>query len=302
MRRRDFLRNCSAAAVIGLFDHRRLWAGEATAGGVFKSLRGGIGTFYTGKGGSSAWMVNDTGIAVVDSQYPDWAPRLLAGIPGRGTRRVDLLINTHHHSDHTGGNSVFKPVANAIVAQSRVPELQRGAAVRSDKLDIQTYASTTFQTSWKGEIGGEPVTVRHFGPGHTGGDGIVHFERANVVHLGDVAYNRAYPGTDRPGGCDIRNWIRVVERVVATYPADAIYVFGHARPGSDITGGHKEMLRFRDYLSALLEHVGRGIAAGRSKEEIVALDNFPGFDDFHVPLPNRMERNLAAAYEELTGS
>lgn len=54
------------------------------------------------------------------------------------------------------------------------------------------------------------------------------------------------------------------------------------------------------FLSGLLEHVSQRIAAGDSRETIVALDNLPGFPDFHQPTPNRMAMNLVAAYDELT--
>jgi hypothetical protein len=57
---------------------------------------------------------------------------------------------------------------------------------------------------------------------------------------------------------------------------------------------------FRDYLSGLLAHVEREIAAGKSRAEIVTLPNLPGFDDFHAPLPNRLGSNLGVAYDELT--
>ena len=42
------------------------------------------------------------------------------------------------------------------------------------------------------------------------------------------------------------------------------------------------------------------IKAGESKEKIVALENLPGFEDYHLPLPNRLGGNLGVAYDELT--
>ena len=62
----------------------------------------------------------------------------------------------------------------------------------------------------------------------------------------------------------------------------------------------EELLVLHDYFSALLAHVQKGMAAGKAKSEIVALENFPGFDDFHAPLPNRLQGNLSVAYDELT--
>ena len=59
---------------------------------------------------------------------------------------------------------------------------------------------------------------------------------------------------------------------------------------------------FRDYLSGLLAHVEREMAAGKSKDEILALDNLPGFPDFHQTLPNRLGMNLGVAIDELTAA
>ncbi len=91
-----------------------------------------------------------------------------------------------------------------------------------------------------------------------------------------------------------------MEEAVKLYPADAIYICGHGNPKFGVTGGHADMLLQRDYFSALLAHVEKGIAAGKAKADIIALENFPGFDDLHAPLPNRLQSNLSVTYDELT--
>jgi cyclase len=121
-----------------------------------------------------------------------------------------------------------------------------------------------------------------------------------VVHMGDLTFNHRYPVIDRPGGASIRHWITVLEEAVKTYPADAIYIFGHGNPKFGVTGGHAEIGGFRDYLSGLLAHVETQIAAGKTKDQIVTLDNLPGFPEFHAPLPNGLASNLSVAYDEVT--
>ena len=93
-----------------------------------------------------------------------------------------------------------------------------------------------------------------------------------------------------------------LEEAVKTYPADAIYVFGHANPKFGATGGRDDLLVMRDYFSAILGPVQKGIAAGQPKDVIVGLDNLPGFPDFHVqpPQANRLPGNLSVVYDELT--
>ncbi len=316
MNRRTFIRSALALSA-GMAASRRLGAQAAPAPAPaatpatrFLPLRGGVGIF-TGRGGTIGWLSSSDALVVVDTQFPDTALTCLGGIPGIGSRTIDATINTRHHADHTGGNVVFKPASRALVAQANVPKLQFEAAKRAElgtKPDpaaivaSQVYADTTFADVWRRELGGEIVTAEFRGPAHTGGDAVVIFEKANVVHMGDLVFNRIYPFVDRPGGASIRGWIKSLEDSVAAYPPDAIYIFGHGNPKFGVTGGRGDLLVMRDFFSAVMDHVGKEIAAGRDKPSVVGLENLPGFPDFHVPLPNRLGLVLGAAYDELTSA
>ena len=265
----------------------------------FKLLRRDVGIF-TARGGSIGYLVSKDALAAIDTQFADTAPMFLSGLPGRAGRKLDVLVNSHHHGDHTGGNLVFKPETKKIVAHANVPALQRTAAERSKSLDKQAYADTTFATTWRMPVGGETLSAAYHGAAHTSGDIITHFEKANVVHMGDLAFNRLYPVIDRGSGGRIRGWISVLEKAAKAYSADTIVIFGHGNPKFGAVGKPADLLILRDYLSAVLDYVGKKIAAGEPKEKIVALENLPGFPDFHLPLPNRLGGNLATAYDELT--
>jgi cyclase len=277
----------------------------------FKTLRRDVGIF-TGRGGTIGWLSNRDTLAIIDTQFPDTAAVCLAGLPGRGQRMIDVVINTHHHADHTSGNPIFKPAARTLVAQANVPRLMFEAAERAAKADrpgasgsvvepsAQVVPDTTFTDVWRRDFGDEIVTAQYFGPAHTAGDVAVTFEKANVVHLGDLLFNRLYPVIDRPGGASIRGWIDRLDEIIKTYPADAIYVCGHGSKKYGVTARRDELAVFRDYLAAVLDYVKQQISAGKTKAVIVTLENFPGFEDFHAPRPNRLGGNLAVAYDELT--
>ena len=316
MNRRDFLVRSSLFTAAGLLARSRLAAAAASATPPppaapaepplpplteFRPLRRDVGLF-TGRGGSIGWLASKDALVVVDTQFPDTAASCLLGLPGRAGRTLDVVINTHHHADHTSGNPLFKPATHTIVAHANVPKLQFAAADKANTLDKQVYADTTFTEVWRRDFGGETVTAEYHGAGHTSGDAIILFEKANVVHMGDLCFNRIYPVIDRPSGASIRHWITVLEEVAKTYPADAIYIFGHGNPKFGVTGKRDELLPLRDYFSAILDYTQKKIAAGEPKEKIVALENFPGFDDFHSPLPNRLASNLTVAYDELTAT
>lgn len=315
MNRRRFLADTAAMAALALvFRNHGLLAQTAPASTgaprppgadavvptSFVPLRRNVGIF-NGSGGTIGWLASAEALAVVDTQFPATAAICLAGLPERGERMIDVLINTHHHGDHTSGNAVFRPVAKKHVAHDNVPELMRARAIQDKKpLENLVIADTTFAESWKMELGDEVVSARYFGAAHTKGDIVVLFEKANVVHLGDLLFNRLYPVIDRPGGASIAGWIRVLETIAKEYPADAIFVGGHGNPKFGVTLTCDELGVFRDYLSGLLAHTQREIAAGKSKGEIATLENLPGFEDFHQARPNRLTANLGVAYDELT--
>lgn len=259
----------------------------------FESLRRNVGTF-SARGGTIGWLITPEAFVVVDSQFADTAQMFLDGSKQRTPRqKIDLLVNSHHHGDHTGGNKTLQPSTAKIVAHENVPALQRKQAATNKSEAAQAYADTTFRDTWKADLGGEVVSAKHYGPGHTGGDIVIFFERANVVHMGDLMFNRRHPRIDRPGGASIRNWIVTLEKIVADHGADTSYIFGHAKAGEKIVGTRTELLGLRDYFTAMLEHVRKEIAAGKSAEEI-AKGDVPGFTDYEG------RPGLQVAYEELT--
>jgi len=315
MNRRDFLFSSGAALTLALAPRSALFAQTATplpAAPVpvpvkpptpvtkFELLRNDVG-YFTGRGGTIGWMVSPEALIAIDTQFPDTAAIFMQEVPARGGRKFDAVINTHHHLDHTGGNKVFQPATQRIVGQQNVPALQAAAFARNPKIGEQTPPDTLFADTWRIDAGKEVVNARYFGPAHTGGDIAVHFERANIVHVGDLVFHKLYPVTDRPGGSQVRHWIKVVEEVAQTYPADALYVFGHGRQNA-VVGSRQDVLAQRDFLSALVDHVEKAIAAGHSREEITQLVNLPGFPDYEADAKtSRLPGNLGAVYDELNG-
>jgi cyclase len=286
----------------------------------FTPVRRNVGTF-TMRGGTVGWLVNAGGVAVVDTQFPAEAQALLAGLQERsGNRGVDVLLNTHHHGDHTGGNGVFRGVARRVVAHGMADQHMRRAPQPPQQALQQPaqqppapqqqapqpppppplYPDTTFTHEWSAEVGDERIVARHHGRAHTSGDAVITFERANVVHMGDLAFHRRHPVVDRAAGASMRNWMRVLEHSVNAHAPDTIYIFGHAAEGLPVTGSSAELLQFRDYLGGVLAFVEGHVAAGRSREEILAmrtpLAGFEAWGPFGQPGPRDA---LTVAYEEV---
>jgi cyclase len=327
--RRDFLATTAAASLgavvgrplLGLAQQAAPSAAPPTArqqpAPIFTPIRRNVGT-YTNRGGTVGWLVNARGVAVVDTQFPAEARALLDGLQSRsGNRGVDLLLNTHHHGDHTGGNGVFRGVARHVVAHSMAEQHLRRApgpwppaqatqaaatpATPATPAPEMLYPDVTFTHSWSGDAGDERIVARHHGRGHTSGDAVITFERANVVHMGDLMFHRRHPVVDRAAGASMRNWARLLEQVANAHARDTIYIFGHVGANLPVTGSSAELLGFRDYLVALLAFVEKQVTAGKAREEVLAMrEPLAGFEAWG-PFGQAGTRDpLTVAYEEVT--
>jgi cyclase len=300
--RRDFLASSASALAVGLAPGRAFAQAPAAAAPPvtsFKDLRRGVGMFI-GQGGTIGYLVNDAGALAIDSQFANTAAIAQTGLKERSPRGVDLLINTHHHGDHTGGNQVFRATAKRIVGHVNCLEWHRKASAAAKTEGQQSYADTTFTDQWRSDFGGESVQARYYGRGHTGGDAVIHFEKANVVHMGDLLFNRAHPNIDRPAGAHVANWITLLDKVAAAHAADTIYIAGHAKDNT-VQCTKAELAHFRNYLTASLDTAKKAVAAGQSKDELAKTTSIKGFEDT-ISLNARLTQGfvLGVCFDELT--
>jgi glyoxylase-like metal-dependent hydrolase (beta-lactamase superfamily II) len=310
MNRRQFLSLSTSAFAVGLGAKRIQAFGYGETGSAFglgrqapaappvtrfEELRRGVGMFI-GQGGTIGYLVNGDGAIGVDSQFMNTAQICVAGLKQRAPQGIAMLINTHHHGDHTGGNKAYG--VSKIVAHENCLKSHRATTEKT--ADQQAYATATFKDTWSERFGDETIEARYFGPGHTGGDAVIHFQRANVMHMGDLLFNRAHPNIDRAQGARIDNWITILETVSKRASNDTIFIAGHAKDNA-VKNTKAELAHFRNYLTAVLDHVRAGVKAGQSKEEIQKLPALKGFEDNVSPNARlTMAFVLGIAYDEVT--
>ena len=268
---------------------------------AFADVRRNVG-YFTGRGGTIGWLINADAVVAVDTQYPDSAKVCVDGLKQKAGRGFDIVINTHHHIDHTGGNGVFKPDARSLVAQKGVPGLQRMVASQTPNAAEPVVADETFGDEWKHRAGDEQLVAGYYGPAHTGADAYVQFVHANIVHMGDLIWIERHPRVDRPAGASIQNWLKVVERIAKEMPADTIFIAGHAKDGMPPTTNRAYLLRQRDYFDAVLATTRKGIQAGQSKDAITSTPALRGFESFQSSPGLSLSDVLGVAYDELTAA
>ena len=297
MNRRLFIRNGSLTVGALAFLSNRSMAGLlADPAWKIKMLTEDTGVF-TEKGGTILFMLSKEGIVVVDSQFPEQSQHLIDELKKRTETPFQLLINTHHHGDHSGGNIAFKGNVKHVLAHENSKANQQKVAIEKKSEDTQLYPDQTYATTWCEKIGRKNICLYYFGAGHTNGDSFVHFEEPNVVHVGDLVFNRRHPFVDRSAGANINSWIKVLDKGLEKFNNKTRFICGHAAEGYDIIATKEDIKLFTGYLEKTLEFVETSIKAGKSKDEILKATEIPGAPEWKG---DGISRPLGAAYDELT--
>src|SRR5215831_8129766 len=67
-----------------------------------------------GAGGNITMQVGADGILLVDTQYAPLSNKILAAIRKISDKPIRYIIDTHHHGDHTGGNSNLRAAGSTV--------------------------------------------------------------------------------------------------------------------------------------------------------------------------------------------
>ncbi len=296
MKRRSFIKNTALTlGALALLNKTTLAVFLNDPTYKIKMLSDNMGVF-TEKGGTILFYINKQGVVVVDAQFPDTAQHCIDEIKKLTPKKFEYLINTHHHGDHTAGNIAFKSIAKYVVAHENSLINQQKAAKKNNKEADQLYPDLTYDKLWSRKLKGERISLYYFGRGHTNGDSFVRFEKANVVHLGDLVFNRRYPYIDKSAGANIGEWIKILKEATDKFDDKTTYVCGHAGEGFDIVITKADVLLFRDYLSNLLKFGTESIAKGITKEDFMKTTAIPDSPEWKG---DGISRSLEAVWEEL---
>ena len=193
-----------------------------------------------GQGGNIAASVGEDGIVIVDDQFAPLADKIQAALKELKItdKPVRFVINTHYHGDHTGGNVPFANSGSTVIAQDNVRKrlVSGGAAGNggSVKMDVKPADKAalpiiTFEHDVTVHLNGEDIRALHFPSGHTDGDSIIFFPKANVVHMGDDFVRYGFPFIDVTSGGSVQGMIDAMEKATAQLPADVKVIPGHGQ-------------------------------------------------------------------------
>jgi cyclase len=205
-----------------------------------------------GAGGNIGASVGDDGIVIVDDQYAPLAEKIQAALKGITDKPVRFIINTHYHGDHTGGNEYFQKQAPIIAHDNVRKRLESGGmAGNGSSIHVEQKPSPknalpilTFDHDVTIHLNGDDIRALYFPAGHTDGDSIIFFPKANVVHMGDDFVTYGFPFIDVEAGGSIDGMIDAVEKVIAQLPPDVKVIPGHGQVSTlDDMRAYAQMLK-----------------------------------------------------------
>ena len=219
-----------------------------------------------GQGGNVGALVGMEGILIVDDDYKAVSEKLNAALKELGSASPRYVFNTHWHGDHTQGNEFFGK-GSTIVAHTNVRKRlldppvvfgRKTAPYAAFALPIITYTE-----SMSIFFNGEEVKAVHFPNGHTDGDTVVFFVKANVVHLGDDFFVGRFPFVDLDSGGSVQGLINNIGMLIGQIPADAKLIPGHGAIST-----HQDLKNYHQMLVETSKIVQDAMRAGKSLDEI----------------------------------
>jgi cyclase len=225
----------------------------------------------TGAGGNIALAIGEDFAFLVDDQFEPLSARILAAVKALTPRPVRFLVNTHWHSDHSGGNQNMTRAGVILVAHDNVRtrlnteqfiELFNSKVPASPR---EALPLVTFAASVTFHLGGETVHAVHVPPAHTDGDALVQFVRANAIHMGDLYFKDRYPFVDLSSGGSFEGVIAAVDTALRLANDSTRIIPGHGALST-----RADLVRYRDVLRAVRDKVAGLIGQGKTRAEVIA--------------------------------
>jgi cyclase len=257
--------------------------------------------FYTldGQGGTIGVLTGPDGVLMVDGQFAPLSQKIAAAIKQVSNGQIRILINTHVHQDHTGGNENFAKMGAMIFARPELRErlMHPAPAANGTPTPAAPAAAlpvVTYNTPVTFHMDGEEVELIPIPRAHTDGDTMVYFHNADVIMTGDFYRSIQYPNIDRVNGGSLNGMLAGLGRIV-----------GLAGPNTKIVPGHGPMVdrtavtAHRDMILAIRDRVSQLMQQGKTVDEVMAAHPTADYD---ARVPNSAEttqRFVNQVYAEL---
>ncbi|HEU4994968.1 MAG TPA: MBL fold metallo-hydrolase [Gemmatimonadaceae bacterium] len=265
------------------------------------ALRGGV-YVITGSGGNIGLITGNDAAFLVDDQFAPLTPKILAAVKSVTQQPLRFVVNTHWHGDHSGGNENMGKAGALLVAHDNVRK-----RMSTDQFNVFFNSTTkasppgalpvvTFSDSVTFHVNDDDVVALHVPAAHTDGDVLVHFTKADVIHMGDTFFTIGYPYVDLASGGNVSGVITAADRALAMCSPQTMVIPGHG-PVTNCA----ELKTWRDMLATIRDRVRAEMQRGRTLDQLKTAGLTKEFDDRWGKAFIKPEQMVEFTYRSLGG-
>jgi cyclase len=257
-------------------------------------------SLISGAGGNIATLPGEDGVLVIDSGLASVSAGTFAAIAKAAPGPIALLVNTHWHFDHAGGNERLARAGARIIAHENTRK--RLATDQHNDFFDKTWPAApaialpvvTFSSETNIHFNGEDIRLVPVPLAHTDSDVIVRFEKANVVHAGDIFFRGMFPFIDYSSLGWIGGMAAAAKQALAMTDAKTRVIPGHGPLGTQ-----QDLKSYLTFLETVHERLAKLKDAGKTVDEAVAALPTQGFDDERAAGLFKPEQFVRFAYAGL---
>jgi len=224
-------------------------------------------TVYLGGGGNSIVLTSEDGskALVVDTKMRSAAKKLRDEVKASQI----IIVNTHAHYDHTGGNALYPPA-----------EIISGAYTKEqwddDSRKTSRYPDVVLKPGEEKviKIGSETVRIRNMGRAHTWNDVVVYCEKRQLLVAGDLVFIDMHAALHAKSGANVASWIGVLDSLSKKYKIKTLI------PGHGKISDQTALAVMKDYFVSIGDAIGKPDKQAELKKKYKDYFSLPGIFSF----------------------
>jgi glyoxylase-like metal-dependent hydrolase (beta-lactamase superfamily II) len=224
--------------------------------------------------GNTTVFVTSAGVVLVDTKLPGFGQGILEQVRSVTSKPVTMIINTHTHNDHTGGNPELPRNVEHVAHENTKTNMARMDLFKGANAAL--LPTKTFSDRLTLFDGRDRIELRYFGRGHTNGDTVVVVPALRTAVLGDLFARKWAPIVDAANGGSASEFPDTVAKAVAGIKNVDTVITGHSttpigREGTftlfNPTVRWSDLQEYADFTREFVAAGRAAIASGKSPED-----------------------------------